>query len=94
MSHLLDSNICSAHFRRPGGLAHRFIQYGGGLFVPTVVLGELYAGAYHLGNPAPLLQKSWNDGRSLPTWGINEITHTKGKRLRFQVASRSRWCWH
>ena len=57
MSHLLDSNICSAHFRRPGGLAHRFIQYGGGLFVPTVVLGELYAGAYHLGNPAPLLQK-------------------------------------
>jgi tRNA(fMet)-specific endonuclease VapC len=57
MSHLLDTNICSAHFRRPGGLAHRFIQYGGGLFVPTVVLGELYAGAYHVSNPAPLLQK-------------------------------------
>ena len=34
MSHLLDTNICAAHFRRPGGLAHRFIQYGGGLFVP------------------------------------------------------------
>ena len=29
MSHLLDTNICSAHFRRPGGLAHRFFQYGG-----------------------------------------------------------------
>jgi tRNA(fMet)-specific endonuclease VapC len=57
MSHLLDSNICAAHFRRPGGLAHRFIQYGGGLFVPTVVLGELYSGAYHISNPAPLLQK-------------------------------------
>lgn len=57
MSHLLDTNICSAHFNRPGGLAHRFIQYGGGLFVPTVVLGELYAGAYHVSNPAPLLQK-------------------------------------
>ena len=55
MSHLLDTNICSAHFRRPGGLAHRFIQYGGGLFVPTIVLGELYSGAYHLSNPAPLL---------------------------------------
>lgn len=41
MSHLLDTNICAAHFRRPGGLAHRFIQYGGGLYVPTVVLGEL-----------------------------------------------------
>ena len=57
MSHLLDTNICSAHFRRPGGLAHRFIQYGGRLFVPTVVLGELYTGAYHVGNPGPLLQK-------------------------------------
>ena len=57
MTHLLDTNICSAHFRRPGGLAHRFIQYGGGLFVPTVVLGELYTGAYQVGNPAPLLQK-------------------------------------
>ncbi len=57
MSHLLDTNICAAHFRRPAGLAHRFIQYGGGLFVPTVVLGELYTGAYHVSNPAPLLQK-------------------------------------
>ena len=57
MSHLLDSNICSAHFRRPGGLSHRFIQYSGGLFVPTIVLGELYSGAYHIRNPAPLLQK-------------------------------------
>jgi tRNA(fMet)-specific endonuclease VapC len=57
MTHLLDTNICVAHFRRPAGLAHRFMQYGGGLFVPTVVLAELYAGAYHISNPAPLLQK-------------------------------------
>ncbi len=57
MSHLLDTNICAAHFRRPGGLAHRFIQYSGGLFVPTVVLGELYAGAYHVVDPSKLLQK-------------------------------------
>jgi predicted nucleic acid-binding protein len=57
MSHLLDTNICAAHFRRPGGMAHRFVQYGGGLYVPTIVLGELYAGAYHITAPAPLLQK-------------------------------------
>ena len=57
MSHLWDTNICAAHFRRPAGLAHRFIQYGGGLFVPTVVLGELYTGAYHVPDPAPLLQR-------------------------------------
>ena len=57
MSHLLDTNICSAHFRRPGGLAHQFLQYAGRLFVPTVVIGELYTGAYHVDDPAPLLQK-------------------------------------
>lgn len=56
MSYLLDTNICSAHFRRPGGLAHRFIQFGGRLYVPTIVLGELYAGAYHAGNPVRLRQ--------------------------------------
>ena len=57
MSHLLDTNICAAHFRRPAGLAHRFFQFGGGLFVPTIVLGKLYAGAYHVANPTPLLLK-------------------------------------
>jgi tRNA(fMet)-specific endonuclease VapC len=57
MSHLLDTNICSAHFRRPAGLAHRFFQYGGGLCVPTVALAELYAGAYHIPDPGPLLTK-------------------------------------
>ncbi len=57
MSHLLDTNICAAHFRRPAGLAHRFFQYGGVLFIPTVVLAELYAGAYHVTDPTPLLQK-------------------------------------
>jgi tRNA(fMet)-specific endonuclease VapC len=57
MSFVLDTNICSAHFRRPAGLAHRFIQYVGRLFLPTPVLAELYAGAYHIPNPAPLLTK-------------------------------------
>ncbi len=42
MTHLLDTNICSAHMRRPGGLAHRFFQYPGGIAISTVVLAELY----------------------------------------------------
>ena len=45
MSYLLDTNICSAHLKRPSGLSHRFIQYGGRLHIPTIVLGELYAWA-------------------------------------------------
>ena len=51
MNFLLDTNICSAHMRRPGRLAHRFVQYSGGLSIPTIVLAELYAGAYK--HPAP-----------------------------------------
>lgn len=56
MSFLLDTNICSAHFRRPAGLAHRFLQYIGGLFIPTIVLGELYTWAYHRDHSEPLLK--------------------------------------
>lgn len=55
MTHLLDTNICSAHMRRPGGLAHRFFQYAGGIAIPTIVLAELYSGAYKHPNPARLL---------------------------------------
>ncbi len=52
---LLDTNIISAHFRRPGGLAHRFIQYLGRLHVPTIVLAELYTWAHRRPDPTPLL---------------------------------------
>jgi len=55
MSFLLDTNICSAHMRRPAGLAHRFIQYSGRLSIPTVVLAELYAGAFLLDDPTRIL---------------------------------------
>ena len=55
MSFLLDTNICSAHMRRPGGLSHRFIQHMGRLAIPSLVLAELRAGAYMVGDPAPLL---------------------------------------
>lgn len=55
MSFLLDTNICSAHLRRPSGLAHQFLQYSGRLFIPTVVVGELYAWAYRRPDPLPIL---------------------------------------
>jgi tRNA(fMet)-specific endonuclease VapC len=46
MSFLLDTNICSAHLRKNTLFTHKFIQYSGRLFVPCIVLGELYAWAY------------------------------------------------
>lgn len=55
MSFLLDTDICSAHMRNPSKLAHRFIQYTGGLMIPTIVLAELYAGAYKHPSTARLL---------------------------------------
>lgn len=56
MKFLLDTNICSAHLRRPGGLAHRFIQHTGQLAIPSLVLGELLAGAHRHPEPAQLLR--------------------------------------
>ena len=55
MNFLLDTNICSAHMRRPAGLAHWFLQHAGGLGMPSVVLAELYAGAYRHPNSPRLL---------------------------------------
>jgi tRNA(fMet)-specific endonuclease VapC len=58
VTHLLDTNICSAHMRRPGGLAHRFFQHAGGISISTIVLAELYSGAYKHSNPPRLLALS------------------------------------
>ncbi len=55
MTHLLDTDICSAHMRRPAGLAHRFFQHAGGIAISSVSLAELYAGAYKRSQPARLL---------------------------------------
>jgi tRNA(fMet)-specific endonuclease VapC len=57
MSYLLDTNIVSAHLRRPAGLTHRFIQHSGRLSIPTLVLAELYTWAYGRNDPTPLLEK-------------------------------------
>jgi tRNA(fMet)-specific endonuclease VapC len=61
MSFLLDTDTCSAHLKRPSGLMHRFVQHSGGLYIPTIVLGELYTWAYRRNNPTPLIQRIEND---------------------------------
>jgi tRNA(fMet)-specific endonuclease VapC len=55
MTHLLDADICSAHMKRPAGLAHRFLQYSGGIAISSVALAELFAGAYKLPQPTRFL---------------------------------------
>ena len=61
MSFLLDTDTCSYHLKRPSGLIHRFVQHSGGLYLPTIVLGELYAWAFHRKNPTPVIQAIEND---------------------------------
>jgi tRNA(fMet)-specific endonuclease VapC len=61
MSFLLDTNICSAHLKRPAGLMHRFIQHTGRLHIPTIVLGELYAWAFHRKDPTQVILRIEND---------------------------------
>lgn len=55
MSFLLDTNILSAHLRRPSGLAHRFFQHSGRLYTSTVALAELFVWAYNRPDPRKVL---------------------------------------
>jgi tRNA(fMet)-specific endonuclease VapC len=57
MSYLLDTDICSAHLKRPSGLTHRFVQHSGRLHIPSIVLGELYAWAYRRNEPKSLIDR-------------------------------------
>ena len=54
MSFLLDTNILSAHLRRPASLAHRFFQHSGRLYTSTVSLAELYDWVNGRRDPEPL----------------------------------------
>ncbi len=55
MSFLLDTNILSAHLRRPSGLAHRFFQYSGRLYTASVALAELFVWAHNRPDPTKVL---------------------------------------
>jgi len=55
LSFLLDTNICSAHLKRPAGLAHRFTQHSGRLFISTIVLAELHTWAHVKDDPTKIL---------------------------------------
>jgi predicted nucleic acid-binding protein len=54
VSFLLDTNILSAHLRRPAGLAHRFFQHSGRLYTSGVSLAELYDWLNGRSDPEPL----------------------------------------
>jgi tRNA(fMet)-specific endonuclease VapC len=61
MSFLLDTDVCSAHLKRPAGLMHRFVQHSGRLHLTTIVLAELYTWAYQRARPQPVILRIEND---------------------------------
>ena len=71
MNHLLDTSILSVYLKRPGGLAHRFIQYSGRLYVSTIALAELYVWAFGKADPSSRLS------------AIEEMLSNKVTRLDF-----------
>lgn len=79
MSFLLDTNICSAHLKNPGAVAHRMLQYSGRLFISTIVLGELLAWAYRRTHPAGLLHQIQVE--LLSDVGVLDYDHECAKRF-------------
>jgi len=57
LSFLLDTDTGSIHIKRPSGLTHRFVQHSGRLFIPTIVLGELYTWAYRRPDSALMVER-------------------------------------
>ena len=55
MSFLLDTNVLSAHLRRPSGLAHRFMQHSGRLYTSSISLAELYVWVFRRDDPTSAL---------------------------------------
>lgn len=57
MSFVLDTDISSAWMKGEAAVSNRFIQYGGGLCISTVTLGELWAWVQRANAPPRRLQR-------------------------------------
>ena len=56
MSYLIDTDICSAHFKQKGTVTSKFLQNTGRLHVSAITVGELYTWALRAKAPPQRLQ--------------------------------------
>jgi tRNA(fMet)-specific endonuclease VapC len=56
LSFLLDTDTCSAYVKGHPLVFNRFVQYGGGLAISTITLGELFTWALRANAPPKRLQ--------------------------------------
>jgi tRNA(fMet)-specific endonuclease VapC len=82
MSFLLDSDICSAHLRRPGPLFHRFMQHAGRLWISTITLSDLYTWAYKQDDPKLILDKVHDFLRDVQVLPFDDICALELGKLR------------
>ncbi len=70
MSFLLDTDICSAYLKGNHQVGNRVIQYGGGLYVSAVTVGELFAWVLRAKASPARLQGLVEDYRNVPDLNV------------------------
>jgi tRNA(fMet)-specific endonuclease VapC len=78
LSFLLDTDTCSAYIKGNPLVFNRFVQYGGGLAISTVILGELFTWAFRAQAPPSRMQDVQD---LLKLVSVLDITPDIGKRF-------------
>jgi tRNA(fMet)-specific endonuclease VapC len=77
LSFLLDTDICSAWMKGHQTVTNRFIQYGGGLHISTVTLGELWAWVGRAKAPPRRIQRLLDLLKEVQVLPVDELVARK-----------------
>lgn len=78
MSFLLDTDTCSAYVKGNPLVFNRFVQYGGGLAISTITLGELFTWALRAKAPPKRLQDVQD---LLKLVGVHDVTPAVARKF-------------
>jgi len=78
LSFLLDTDTCSAYVKGNPLVFNRFVQYGGGLAVSTITLGELFTWALRAKAPPQRLQDVQD---LLKLVAVHDVTPTVARKF-------------
>jgi tRNA(fMet)-specific endonuclease VapC len=78
LSFLLDTDTCSAYVKGNPLVFNRFVQYGGGLAISTITLGELFTWALRAKAPPKRLQDMQD---LLKLVGVHDVTSAVARKF-------------
>jgi tRNA(fMet)-specific endonuclease VapC len=78
LSFLLDTDTCSAYVKGNPLVFNRFVQYGGGLAISTITLGELFTWALRAKAPPQRLQDVQD---LLKLVAVHDVTSTVARKF-------------